>query len=463
MNFRELFDKLIDFIDRHRKSIVTILISILGFILLMIVFFVSSDELSVGNESNILLKNIEQRQYSIAIDYYQSCEKKFSDAKMRRLNKSVSKKINKLLLDSGDKYIIGQVTKEYYIGLINTINTLENIKIDLKKIVDQADRINEMYKNENIKYNEAISYISTASILNGIGDSLDIFKHEMQEIYQSRQVYDSALKEQKSNNYYEAIQLYDKVLEEDKKYYELASKNKKECIELMYDHYIEESKEANKKGNYEEALQYIEYIKTYYIEDESILKLEKEYKKNLSMYTLTSEDILNLIAKKSAKKKENLSINSFQQMIDEKKYYYVEVFEYDKLIDEVLIDAKNRLVYSYKDLEKDYKTNYSDGYFRVKTDGSIEFAISEDKAQFILSEKLQENKVKYKSITSIEKEKIYKYISNKIDVDKILGEEANLFYYQLVNKGFFKGKQIYLINMYTKKVYLISKDSIVNY
>ena len=43
---------------------------------------------------------------------------------MNRLNKSVSKKINKLLLDSGDKYITGQISKEQYIGLINTIQTL---------------------------------------------------------------------------------------------------------------------------------------------------------------------------------------------------------------------------------------------------------------------------------------------------------------------------------------------------
>ncbi|MGL6104762.1 UbiD family decarboxylase [Romboutsia sp.] len=463
MNFRELFDKLVDFIDSYRKSIITISISMLGFILLMIVFFVSSDELSVGNESNILLKNIEQRQYSIALDYYESCEKKFSDEKMKRLNKSLSNKINKLLLDSGDKYITGQVTKEYYIGLINTVNALGNIKIDLKKIVDQADRINEMYKNENIKYDEAISYISTASILNGIRDSLDIYKYEMQEIYQSRQVYEKGLKEQKNNNYYEAIELYDKVLEEDKKYYELAGKNKKECIELMYDYYITQADESNKKGNYEESLQYIEYIKTYYIEDENVLNLEKEYEKKLSMYTLTSEDILNLIAKKSGKKKENLSINLFQQMVNEKKYYYVEVYEYDKLIDEILIDAKDRLLYSYKDSNKNYNTNYSDGYFRVKSDGTIEFAINEDKAQFILSNKLQENKVKYKSITSIEKERIYKYVSNKVDVDKILGKEADLYYYKLVNKGFFKEKQIYIINIYTQKVYLISKDSIINY
>ncbi len=66
----------------------------------------------------------------------------------------------------------------------------------------------------------------------------------------------------------------------------------------MYNYYIEKSKEANKNGDYEEALQYIDYIKEYYIDDETILELEKQYQTNLAMYTLTTDDILNLIAKK---------------------------------------------------------------------------------------------------------------------------------------------------------------------
>ena len=79
--------------------------------------------------------------------------------------------INKLLLDSGDKYITGQISKEQYIGLINTINALENINVDLKKIIEQAKRVDEMYQEENIKYDTAISYINTASIINGMVNS----------------------------------------------------------------------------------------------------------------------------------------------------------------------------------------------------------------------------------------------------------------------------------------------------
>ena len=277
MNLKEKFDEWIDFIDSKKKIIITTSLSILGFIVLIIIFLVSSDELSVSKESNILVKNIEQRKYSIALNNYEDWEKEFSRSKMNRLNKFVSKKINKLLLDSGDKYITGQISKEQYIGLINTINALENINVDLKKIIEQAKRVDEMYQEENIKYDTAISYINTASIINGMVNSLDIYKNNIEEINQSRKIYKSALKYQTDKKYYEAITSYDKVLQIDKKYYELANKNKKECIELMYNYYIEKSKEANKNGDYEEALQYIDYIKEYYIDDETILELEKQY------------------------------------------------------------------------------------------------------------------------------------------------------------------------------------------
>lgn len=305
--------------------------------------------------------------------------------------------------------------------------------------------------------------INTASIINGMVNNLDIYKNNIEEINQSRKLYKSALKNQDEKKYYEAITSYDKVLQVDKKYYELANKNKKECIELMYNYYIDKSKEANKNGDYEEALQYIDYIKEYYIDDETILELEKQYQTNLAMYTLTTDDILNLIAKKSNKKKSNLSVNSFQQMVDDKKYYYTEVYEHDTLIDEVLIDAKSKEIYSYKDSNKDYKTNYSDGYFRVTSDGSIQFAITEEKAQFILEKKLEEKQNKYKKIISVSNDKIDKYIDNKVDLDKKLKDDGDIYYYKVVNKGLFKKKEVYIINMYTEKVYLIDNDGIKDY
>ena len=446
MNLKEKFDKWIDFIDLKKRTILTISLSILGFIVLLIIFLVSSNELSVSRESNILVKNIEQRKYSIALSNYENWEKEFSKSKMNRLNKSVSKKINKLLLDTGDNYITGQISKEQYIGLISTINALKNINVDLNKIIEQAKRVGQMYQEENIKYDIAISYISTASIIKGMADKLDFYKNNIEEINQSRKLYESALKSQN-----------------DKKYYELANKNKKECIELMYNYYIEKSKEANKNGQYEEALQYIDYIKEYYINNEEVLNLEKEYQTNLEMYTLSTDDILNLISKKSGKSKENLSINSFQQMVNGQNYYYTELYEYDNLINEILIDSKSKKVYSYRDLDKDYKSTYSDGYFRVTSDGDIQFAISEDKAQYILSKKLEEKENRYKKITSTSIDKVYKYIGNKTDLEEMIKNNGDIFYYEFVNKGLFKKKEVYIINMYTEKVYSISNDYISEY
>ena len=150
MNLKEKFDEWIDFIDFRKKTIVTISLSMLGFIVLLIIFLVSSNELSVSNESNILVKNIEQRKYSIALSNYENWEKEFSKSKMNRFNKAVSKKINKLLLDTGDDYVNGQISKEQYIGLISTINALQNIKVDLNKIKEQAKRVYEMYQDEHI-------------------------------------------------------------------------------------------------------------------------------------------------------------------------------------------------------------------------------------------------------------------------------------------------------------------------
>ena len=47
MNLKEKFDEWIDFIDSKKKIIITTSLSILGFIVLIIIFLVSSEELSV--------------------------------------------------------------------------------------------------------------------------------------------------------------------------------------------------------------------------------------------------------------------------------------------------------------------------------------------------------------------------------------------------------------------------------
>ena len=269
-----------------------------------------------------------------------------------------------------------------------------------------------------------------------------------------------ATKDYQIKKYYEAIQSYDKVLEEDKKYYNQAQKSKKECIEIMYDYYIDKAKEENDSGNYDEAIQYIGYLKPYYEDDDQVLKLEEEYQKNLAMYTLTSQDLINLIAKKSKIDKEGLSINSLQQMVKGNKYYYVEVFQYDKLVNEILVDAKTRKIYSYKGTKKNYECEYSDGYFRILDDGDIQFAISEGEAKFLLENKLSEKGESYKDIDIVIKSKAEKYVSDEKDLDTFLEKNPNIYYYALVNKGWFKKKQLYIIDIYSKNTYISNEEGI---
>ena len=66
-----------------------------------------------------------------------------------------------------------------------------------------------------------------------------------------------------------------------------------------------------------------------------------------------------------------------------------------------------------------------------------------------------------KKLLSIEL--IDKYIDNKVDLDKKLKDDGDIYYYKVVNKGLFKKKEVYIINMYTEKVYLIDNDSIKDY
>lgn len=66
----------------------------------------------------------------------------------------------------------------------------------------------------------------------------------------------------------------------------------------MYDYYILQANSANDNGNYEEAIKYIEYLKPYYENDDKLLELESKYQENLALYSMTTDDIINLISKK---------------------------------------------------------------------------------------------------------------------------------------------------------------------
>ena len=56
------------------------------------------------------------------------------------------------------------------------------------------------------------------------------------------------------------------------------------------------------------------------------------------------------------------------------------------------------------------------------------------------------------------------YAQNTNQVLKdFLKSNKNAYYYALINKGFFKKKELYLIDMYTKNIYKVENDKVVNY
>lgn len=463
MKLRELLDKFADFIDNNRENITKFLLVILASISLMIVFFISSDEMSISKEVDHLVKNIESRKYQIAYDYYEGLKTNFSDSKMKRFNKSVSKKINSVIINNGDKYINGQITKEQYIGLINTTNALSEISINVENLIEQAKRVDEMYLQENISYDVALSYMNIASSLNGVNEELDDYKQNIKDFYESRAVYEEATNNQQVKKYHEAIEGYNKVSDKDKKYYKLAKMAKEECINIMYDYYIQKAIEANEKGNYDEAIKYISYLKPYYQDDEKIASLESEYQENLELYTMSTDDIIGLISKKMESGREGISINSYQQMINGGKFYYVELYKYDTLIDEILVDSKTKKIYSYKSNDKDYDATYSDGYFKVTPNGEFRFALSEGECSFALENKLKEKDETFKRIEIVSDQNSNKYVKNNQVLKDFLKSNKNAYYYALVNKGFFKKKELYFIDMYTKNIYKVENDKVVNY
>lgn len=228
----------------------------------------------------------------------------------------------------------------------------------------------------------------------------------------------------------------------------------------MYDYYISQAGNSSKKGEYEEALVYLTYLKPYYPNDEKIEKLEDEYKEKISVFTLTSDDILNLISKKSGVNREELSVISYQQTIDDKLYYYAEVVRDNKIFNEVLVEAKDKKIYSYKSEKVDYGCEYSDGYYKVDEQGNYVFAISSKDAATLVKDKLSDKHEKYNDLEMKYKSEITKYV-NEDELNKLLKKNNNIYYYALVKKGWFSlTKEVYLVNMYDKTIYKCIDDKI---
>lgn len=456
----DLLEKIIEFIDRNNKIIIKSSLTFVGAIIVAIFIFISADSFTVTNETNQLVDYIEQRNYSLAVSYYDKVKEDFSAQKMNRFSKSFSKKVNKILMNYGDKYIKGEIGKEYYISLINIINELDTMNLDMHSILNQVKRVNELYLSENITYNTAIGYMQAISNLKISKNDIDSYTKKIEVIEDSRKIYNIALQNQSKKMYKEAIENYDKVIAEDKKYYELAQDNKEVCITEMYDYYINKAENENQNGNYQSAIEYINYLKQYYIDDERLNELSKKYEKNLQKYSMTNDEIITLISKKSGINRSSITINAYQQIIEGNKYYYVEAFDNGDQIDEFLIEARSKKLYSYLDENKSYNNYYSDGYWRRIENGQIEFSISKNNAESILEKKLSENNEKYKYVKVEDKSKILKYISNNSAVDKFINNKNDIHYYLLVNRGIFKSKKLYMINVYTKQLYSIDENGI---
>ena len=460
MIMKDFFLKIVEFVDKHNKVIVKTALVILGVILLSLTIFFSANSFSVSSESNKLVDYIEKRNYGEATSYYNKVKEEFSESKMDRFSKSLSKKINKILVNYGDRYIKGEIGKDYFISLINIINELDTVYIDASNIIDQAKRVNDLYLQEKISYKTAMGHIQAVSTLKISKNEIYVYAKKIDVIEDSRKVYNLGVKDQEKKMYKEAISNYDKVMSEDKKYYDLAQDKKEECIKDMYDYYIEKANTENENGNYQQALEYIDYLKQYYLDDDYLNELSSKYEKNLKMYSMTNDEIVALISKKSGMDKADIRTNIFQQMVNGSKYYYVETFVNKDRVDEFLINPRNKKVYSYLDEKKTYNNNYSDGYWRATKDGSVEFTISKNTAISILEKKLKEHSEKYKYVTIEEKNNALKYIENKEQLDKFIGKNNDIYYYAVVNRGFFKSKEVYLINPYTKQIYKVSEDKI---
>ena len=450
MDFKKFFDtfkdKVCDIFNKmkeNKKYFVGLSMSFVAFLMLLVVIFFSSNY-NVKKDADILVDNISNRRYTEAYQYYENLEKEFSASKMNKLNKIASKKLTALVVNSGDKYISSEISKEQYIGLINIINALDDIYIDVDQLLDVVTRVEEMYIDENISYEKAYSYMEITMTLKEVYQSLDEYKNNIKTINESRKVYEQGSKFQQIKKYKEALDKYNKVVEDDKKYFSLAKNKKEECIELMYDYYLSQSKSSASQGDYEEALIYLSYLKPYYKQDEKIEELENNYRKKVSIYILSSDDILNLISKRSKIDAELLSVMSYQQTIDKEIYYYAEVVKDDKIINEVLIEAKNKKIYSYKSEKVDYKCDYSDGFYKVDEDGKYLFAISSKEAATLVKDKLSNKKEDYNKLE----------MKSKEEINKLVDKNNDIYHYALVKKGWFSiKKEVYLVDMYNKTVY----------
>ena len=464
MYIKEKIDICKDFINKNRSHIIKITIISVSTIILLKVFILSGEVFSIKKEANIIIENIEKRNYVVAIENYEKYEKEFSNSKMEKLNKDISKKISIFLLDLGDGFIEKQVTKEQFTGIVNTVNMLENLEINIEGVIQQSQRVLDMYKSDNIDYEISKDYMNIVSSLEELNSELDIYKVQLNEIKQLRELYEQANDLEESKNYNEAIEKYKKITNIDERIYNKAQENIKICIDEMYDYYIKKAKSSSKQADYEQALVYVEYLKKYYKYDETVLELEAQYKESISLYTLSTDDIKNLITSRSDKKIESLVVDSYRFISNGKNYYQADVYEYDILVNILLIDPVDRIMYSYNDSEIYFEeSSYTTGYFRAIENDEIEIASSIDKSKFILKNKLNEINHNYKDIYTVSRSSAQKHMQSKNNLNQILKNESHMYHYFEIKKGWFRSKELFAVNMYTQQIHQVENGAIINY
>ena len=438
----------------NKKSAVKIVV-------VLVLIFAVWNHFRYYSEIGHMMDYIEARQYAIAIDYYSSLEKEFSESKMDSFNAKLSKKINKFLENTGNDFFNGSISKEQFTGFVNMVNSLDRITIKNEHLLDQCKKATDMYSNDDISYETAKSFVDSISALQGMEVGTEEYRQEIESIYDSRMLYERGREYQNKFQYEKAIENYEKVLERDKKYYKKAEDNKKECIEKMYDYYLQEAYSAAKVGNYELATEYVEYVKKYYPDDEKVEKVLKDYQKKLDEYTLGSEDIKNIYCKKTETEPEGITISPLPQMVNGEKYYYAEILKDGKRINEVLINAENKKLYLYKDGERSYKSKDGLNFFRLNTNGQIEFAISEKDATENLKTELEKNKRVYKKLETMEVDKADRYSKSDKKISELLDKKENTYFFFIGNKGFLRGKDLYCVDMYSGIVYSFEDNKLV--
>ena len=438
----------------NKKSIIKIAI-------LILFIFAIWNHFRYYSEIGHMMNYIESRQYAIAIDYYSSLEKEFSESKMEHFNAKLSRKINRFLENTGNDFFNGSISKERFTGFVNMINSIDSITIKNDKLLEQCKKAADMYSSDDIDYETAKSFVDSISALQGMEVGTEEYSQEIESIYDSRMLYEQGREYQNKFQYEKAIENYEKVIEKDKKYYEKAEYNKKECIEKMYDYYLQEASSASKMGNYQLATEYVEYVKKYYPDDENVEKVLKVYQKKLSEYTLGSEDIKNIYCKKEEIETDGITVSPLPQMVNGEKYYYAEILKDGKRINEVLINAESKKLYLYRDGERSYKSKSNNNFFRLNTNGQVEFAISKKDATENLKNELDKNKRVYKKLDVIESDKANRYTKSDKKIGELLNQKENTYFFFVGNKGFLRGKDLYCVDMYNGAVYSFEDGNLV--